>query len=426
MKKKLLRYIFSALVIFSCLQCSAFSVEITTSDTTTLIVHIPIGGVEITNLENQKAVIDRLRVQFNEIDGLTYYFLQLDTEVEYIRFPNNNTYTIRCLDKTKKPGINISRSEHWWPYQITTDAKSGISVEIAGKGEYKVSVLEDGAEVKTRWPAFVVPKDYEDIPEYHVAYAEFTATCTPDTKVEWHNKGIIIRDIGNVKVSYAYQIEDWIWRELPTGRVVVKEMESDLENISVWVKAEDESVYLHPFEDVTLTDWHVSSVDKIMNAELMTGTGETYFSPGENMNRAMLVTVLHRLTGLPDTEYRHTFTDVVDSAYYHAAVCWGTQTGIINGYSSTNFAPNDFVTREQIAALLYRYSEYLGVSTERSGGANLSAFTDGDEVSPYAEEAVSWAVDNELLTGYENGSLSPKGLATRAEVATILMRFIEG
>ena len=157
----------------------------------------------------------------------------------------------------------------------------------------------------------------------------------------------------------------------------------------------------------------------------MTGTGETLFSPGGKMARGMLVTVLHRMLRFVEVQNGNVFTDVGNGDYC-AAVCGGTQTGIVNGYRNTSFGPRNFVTREQIAVLPYRYAEHMGASTTFSGGTDLSAFADGDEGSSYTEEAVLWTVDNGLLTGYENGRLSPKGLATRAEVATILMRFIEG
>jgi hypothetical protein len=152
------------------------------------------------------------------------------------------------------------------------------------------------------------------------------------------------------------------------------------------------------------------------------GTGNNNFSPDMNMNRAMLVTVLHRLDGQQNKK-GVMFTDIPEGQWYSDAVSWAATNGIVSGYSQGIFGPDDSITREQLATILYRYAAYLGLET-KSGG-NLTGFNDQDRVSDYALEPMSWAVEKGLITGLPGKLLNPGGNATRAEVSAILMRFID-
>lgn len=177
-----------------------------------------------------------------------------------------------------------------------------------------------------------------------------------------------------------------------------------------------------PFTDVSTSDWFYDDVAFVYKNGLFSGTDSRSFSPNASMTRAMLVTVLYRLEGEPTVTGRSSFTDVRSGAYYEKAVIWAAANGIVTGTDSTSFSPGAKVTREQLAAILYRYAQYRKLDTDAS--AKLNSFTDADSVSAYASEALGWAVSESLING-ASGKLMPKGDATRAQVAAILHRFVK-
>ena len=178
-----------------------------------------------------------------------------------------------------------------------------------------------------------------------------------------------------------------------------------------------------PFEDVTETDWFHSSVRYVFESNLMTGTAEDEFNPLLATNRAMIVTILHRLEKTPNAP-ASSFADVLDGTWYTDAVAWAAANGIAEGFGEGLFGPELSVTREQIACFFYRYSQYSG--RDVSERAPLTGFVDGDMTSEWAIEAMQWAVGSGLICGKDGNVLDPTGPATRAELATMLERFIEG
>ena len=177
-----------------------------------------------------------------------------------------------------------------------------------------------------------------------------------------------------------------------------------------------------PFTDVSTSDWFYDDVAFVYKNGLFSGTDSRSFSPNASMTRAMLVTVLYRLEGEPTVTGRSSFTDVRSGAYYEKSVIWAAANGIVTGTDSTSFSPDAKVTREQLAAILYRYAQYRKLDTDAS--AKLNSFTDADSVSAYASEALGWAVSEGLING-ASGKLMPKGDATRAQVAAILHRLVK-
>ena len=177
-----------------------------------------------------------------------------------------------------------------------------------------------------------------------------------------------------------------------------------------------------PFTDVKAGDWFYDSVGYVYGAGLMNGTSPTAFSPYQTTTRAMIVTILYRYEGSPAAG-ASAFRDVPAGQYYTAPVAWAAQNGVVNGYSSTQFGPNDTITREQMAAILYRYAQYKGYNV--SGRADLSVYADGNRVSAYARDAMAWANQAKLINGVDARTLDPAGSATRAQVATILARFCQ-
>ncbi|MBP1736837.1 MAG: hypothetical protein H6Q60_718 [Oscillospiraceae bacterium] len=175
------------------------------------------------------------------------------------------------------------------------------------------------------------------------------------------------------------------------------------------------------FIDVPDTYWGKSAIDFVVARGLFLGTSANTFSPDMPMTRAMMVTVLWRLAGEPQITGQ-TFSDVAEGTWYDSAVAWAQQNGIVNGYGNGLFGPDDAALREQIAAIMMRYAKLIGIDT--SGTDSLSRFSDGASVSPYAQDMMKWAVSYGLFQGDDQGKLNPGSTATRAQVATIFMRFI--
>ena len=175
------------------------------------------------------------------------------------------------------------------------------------------------------------------------------------------------------------------------------------------------------YVDVSFDDWFYDAVRYVGANGMMSGIGNSQFAPAVETNRAMVVTILHRLQNTPIPDVANTFQDVADDQWYSNAVLWATEHGIVDGYGNGQFGPADSVTCEQFAVILYNYAVYTGVDATAS--FDLSAFTDAESTSSWAKEAVSWAVEIGLLSGKGNGILDPTGTATRAEVAQMLMNY---
>lgn len=181
---------------------------------------------------------------------------------------------------------------------------------------------------------------------------------------------------------------------------------------------------VEPFHDVDADAWYADAVQYVYEQGLMQGTDAGLFSPEELVNRGMVVTILYRLAGSPETDASMGFSDVEPDAYYSDAVRWASSAGIVTGYSAAAFGPEDTITREQLAAMLYRYVCAQGISVFAEPLVP-QAFTDVSSISDYAAEAMAWAVDTGLMAGMPDGRLAPDGSATRAQTAVILMRLDE-
>ncbi len=176
------------------------------------------------------------------------------------------------------------------------------------------------------------------------------------------------------------------------------------------------------FSDVQETDWFYDDVGYASGKGLMQGTSDTLFAPDNPTTRGMLVTILWRLDGEP-IESGNDFLDVTSDTYYYDAVAWASKCGIVNGYSDTVFSPNDNITREQLASILYRYAEYKKYDISKT--SELSEYTDKNQISDYAVLAMQWANANGIITGTSDDTLSPQGNALRCQIAAMLKRFCE-
>ena len=177
------------------------------------------------------------------------------------------------------------------------------------------------------------------------------------------------------------------------------------------------------FTDVAKTHWASDAVAFVVSRGLVLGTSDTTFAPELTTSRSMMVTVLWRMVGQTQGEGSLSFTDVEADSWYTEAVRWAAGSGIVTGYTAETFGPADNITREQMAAILYRYADKMGYDV--TGRADLSGYADAGKVSDWTADAMAWAVDQGLITGKTGGILDPQGQATRAEIATIFMRFCE-
>lgn len=179
------------------------------------------------------------------------------------------------------------------------------------------------------------------------------------------------------------------------------------------------------FDDLDVNLWYHGDTDYVLSNGLMNGVGDRVFAPNDKLTRAMLVTILYRNEGKPEISTDIPFKDVDGGAYYAGAVKWAHQNGVVKGISETAFAPEDNITREQIAAIMYRYARYKGYDTSAGENTNILSYDDFDSISKYAIGAIQYAAGSGLIKGRTESTLNPQDNATRAETAAVLHRFIE-
>ena len=179
-----------------------------------------------------------------------------------------------------------------------------------------------------------------------------------------------------------------------------------------------------PFTDVPEGSWYHEAVAYVYEHGLMSGTGSNLFSPEMSTSRAMIVTILYRLEGSPAVTASAAFSDVAEGQWYAGGVAWANANGIVTGYDNGRFGPEDTITREQMATILYRYASYKDYDV--SARASLTGYTDAGQIQPYAADAMSWVVESGIINGTSAYTLSPAGSTTRAQAAVILARFCQG
>lgn len=241
-----------------------------------------------------------------------------------------------------------------------------------------------------------------------------TITVTPDEGYELDK--LAVYDEDGDKIDLKDKGDGKFTFEMPKG---------DVEIEVSFALIEDETVKAN-FADVAADAWYADAVQYVYENGMMSGTSETTFSPDLTTTRGMIVTILYRLEGSPNLSNEnlgYPYADVDANAYYADAVYWARQNGIVSGMSAEQFAPNNAITREQMAAILYRYAQFKDYDV--SAKADLSVYTDAVQVSTYATDAMAWANGAQMITGTSATTLTPAGNATRAQVATILMRFCE-
>ena len=235
------------------------------------------------------------------------------------------------------------------------------------------------------------------------------------------NKGTSIDLAQYAPTKSGATFEGWYADKGLTKKITSVKLDA---NTTVYAKWTEAPVSGLPFGDVKTADWFYNDVKYVYEKGMMAGTAADVFAPNATTTRAMIVTILYRLEGSPAVTGTSAFVDVPAGQWYTDAVNWAAANQIVNGTSATTFAPNDSITREQMAAILYRYAQYKGYDVTKK--ADLSGYSDNGQVSAYAKDALAWANAAKLINGVTNTTLAPQGNATRAQVSAILHRFCDG
>lgn len=235
------------------------------------------------------------------------------------------------------------------------------------------------------------------------------------------NKGTSIDLAQYAPTKSGATFEGWYADKGLTKKITSVKLDA---NTTVYAKWTEAPVSGLPFGDVKSADWFYNDVKYVYEKGMMAGTAADVFAPNATTTRAMIVTILYRLEGSPAVTGTSAFVDVPAGQWYTDAVNWAAANQIVKGTSATTFAPNDSITREQMAAILYRYAQYKGYDVTKK--ADLSGYSDNGQVSAYAKDALAWANAAKLINGVTNTTLAPQGNATRAQVSAILHRFCDG
>lgn len=235
------------------------------------------------------------------------------------------------------------------------------------------------------------------------------------------NKGTTIDLAQYAPAKSGATFEGWYADKGLTKKITSVKLDA---NTTVYAKWTEAPVSGLPFGDVKTADWFYNDVKYVYEKGMMAGTAADVFAPNTTTTRAMIVTILYRLEGSPAVTGTSAFVDVPAGQWYTDAVNWAAANQIVKGTSATTFAPNDSITREQMAAILYRYAQYKGYDVTKK--ADLSGYSDNGQVSAYAKDALAWANAAKLINGVTNTTLAPQGNATRAQVSAILHRFCDG
>lgn len=249
------------------------------------------------------------------------------------------------------------------------------------------------------------------------AKAGESVTVTPKPSAGYSVDEVIVTDSNGKEIKVKANKDG-------TYTFVMPEKSGQPVKVNVTFKAEtqEHKCISEKYEDINQNYWYHEAIDYVVEKGLMNGTSETTFSPNNTITRAMVVTILWRLEGEPDISSSATFKDALNNTWYTKAINWAAKNKIVEGYSVEEFGPNNPVTREQMAKILYGYAKYTGMDVD--GETNLNNFADANQVSEWAVKSVNWAVDEGLMVG-SDGKLNPTNTATRAEFATIMMRYCE-
>ena len=381
-------------------------------------VYLPKGDVSASqnssvngNIVNGEPDKGDYRVEYI-VNGEVYYSVTVTAENGKVSYtapknPSRSGYTFEGWDYNGvKVDVATDNKASFKPVDgknvYIFDAEFSKNSSTPAVTEYSVTVKKtDNGSVT------VSPKKAEDGDK---------VTITVDPDKGYVVDAVVVTDKDGDKITVTKKSATKYTFTMPKSRVDVK--------VTFKVEqTEPEQPSEMPFVDVVKDAWYYPAVEYVYNNELMNGTnGGLTFEPNVNLNRAMMAAVLYNMEGGPACDKNGLFSDVADGKWYTDAVNWAASNNIVSGMPDGTYAPDQALTREQMASILYRYAEYKGIDV--SARADLSTFNDGTTVSPWAQDVVQWAVAEKLMSGNGN-ELQPKGTASRAQVATVLMNYCE-
>lgn len=345
-------------------------------------------------------------------EGLLTIIIPLPTELKA-----KDIYTVVRTDGATGEMLSSEPDELSEEYYELTEDGSGLVLHVKESGVYAVG----GRDYQIVIPTYPPVKTESENGSFAVSpdrpFSGQTVTITPKPDEGYTLDKVTVTDADGKPVEVTKNVNGTYSFTQPSGRVTITVTFKVLTALSECPR--DASCPMSGYTDLNMGEWYHDGIHYCLDEGLMDGVDAGMFAPNATTSRAMIVTILWRLQGSPEVEATETFTDVSPDAWYAKAIAWAVAEGVADGYGEGLFGPNDAITREQLAAMLWRYA----ARPESEGG--LSAFADGAEVSVWAQQAMSWAVSLGLINGVDSDRLDPKGQATRAQTATILMRFAQ-
>ena len=333
-------------------------------------------------------------------------------------FVKPGTYSIKMYEGSGKQSPLQTSLSYQDTYFYASNLKSSDNVTFSAT-DTEINAFAIGSDRNDRRDSSFQMDLYYYTPEGPLKNGiELTVTMYRDqisvTKVEG---GVILRGAESCIVNVEHPAGSAAYYLNGSGVSV------ELNGRTAFVDEITGEISFFSYDDVETDDWYFDAVYGLRDAGIMYGTNETMFSPLAGMSRAMLVVVLYRLAG-ENVNYTASFSDVPQDSYYARAVAWAAGMGIVNGSGQGSFHPRSGVTREQTVTILMRYLEQTDFTLSGGSSVDLSSYRDGDRVSPYARDAVRWAVSSGLLST-NDGNLNPRGEITRAEVAVMLQWLLD-
>lgn len=345
-------------------------------------------------------------------EGLLTIIMPLPTELK-----DKDIYTVVRTDGATGEALSSEPDGLSGEYYELTEDGSCLILHVKESGVYAVG----GRDYQIVIPTYPPVKTESENGSFAVSpdrpFSGQTVTITPKPDEGYTVDKVTVTDADGKPVEVTKNANGTYSFTQPSGAVTITVTFKVLTDVSECPR--DASCPMSGYSDLNMGEWYHDGIHYCLDEGLMDGVDAGVFAPSATTSRAMIVTILWRLQGSPEVEAAETFTDVSPDAWYAKAIAWAVAEGVADGYGEGLFGPNDAITREQLAAMLWRYAG----SPEADG--DLSVFADGADTSSWAQQAMSWAVSLGLINGVDSDRLAPKGQATRAQTATILMRFAQ-
>lgn len=345
----------------------------------------------------------------------------------------NSTETLTAI---VSPDNAYNKTLHWEssnPSVATVDSNG--NVKAISRGEAVITATAaDGQGAKAECTVTVKKKSSGGSVFFWDLEFDTNGGSDIDTVTEWEYSTIDLDEY--VPEKEGYKFVGWYADKDFDKKIDEVYLTKDTTVYAKWEKIEEEvpeepeeveeteETETISFLDVKKSDWFYEAVSYAVENGLMSGMSEDIFAPNTPLTREMLAVVLYNVEGQPESTEANTFTDVKGDMWYTDAILWANENGIVAGYDNGAYGVGDFITREQFAAILYRYAQFKGYDTTQ-GGMAVREFSDYENISDYARPAMAWAVNAGIMGGMDDGTLMPQGKATRAEAATMLMNFCE-